>query len=94
MSGLLLGAGALAYVAGLVAVFAGTRLKGRLAGLATMAVGSLLALAAGAPARAVTWWLVLASAATLAGLLAFAVYLERRAAEAAGEPLPIDDEPV
>ena len=83
---ILTGAGALVCVAGVAVVFAATRVRARLTGLAVMAAGSLLALLAGAPLRAQTWVMVATSLATVVGLLAFAVALERRTSASGAAP--------
>ncbi len=85
-SGIVTAAGALVGVVGVVAVFAATRMRARITGLAAMAVGALLALLAGAPLRAATWGMVATSAATVVGLLAFALALERRTSTSGAAP--------
>ena len=65
----------------------------RLTGLATMAAGALLSLAAADPASPTTWWMLVMSAATLVGLLAFAFAVERWMAAARADPSAIDDDP-
>lgn len=79
-------AGALVCVAGLVAVFVATRLRARLSGLAAMAAGALLALLAGDPSRPATWGMLATSVATVVGLLAFAIALERRTSVSEAAP--------
>jgi hypothetical protein len=89
----LLGVGVLVFALGFVGVFTGARVHGRVAGLATMAAGVLLALAAADPTSVATWWMLLSSAATLVGLLAFALVLERRIAAEGDERTALDDDP-
>lgn len=91
---ILLVGGVVVFGAGLAAVFIGVRrVRPRLAGLATMAVGALLSLAAADPASPTTWWMLVTSAATLVGLLAFAAAVERWIAATRADPSAIDDDP-
>lgn len=76
---------------GLVTTFAGTQLRGRLTGLATMAAAGLISLAVSDPARAGTWWMVVTGGLTLVGLVAFAMVLGRWAATGPDDDLSIDD---
>jgi hypothetical protein len=82
------------FGAGLVTTFAGTRLRGRIAGLVTMAVAALTSLGASNPTRADTWWMVAAGGLTLLGLVGFAVALGRWAATGPDDDLAIDEEPL
>ncbi|GEM_PF-4701727 len=85
-TGMLTAAGVLACTAGVVVVFVAARVRARLTGLAAMASGALLALVAGDPSRAETWGMLVTSVATVVGLLAFAVALERRTSASGAAP--------
>jgi hypothetical protein len=63
---------------GVVITFVGVAVRGRLVGLATMGLGSVMMLSAGGPTRLEAVWTALLAASTLAGMLAFGVVLARR----------------
>lgn len=85
--------GVAVFAAGLVMVFAGTRLRGRLVGLAAMGAGALFGLVASDPGSTATWTMAATTVVTLAGLLGFAAALERWASRRGELSAPIDDEP-
>ena len=87
-----LGIGLAVFLAGLGVVFAGARFRGRLAGLAGMALGALLAVVAAPPRPS---WLAAATVAvTLVPLLVIALLLHRRLAARSGRSdSSLDDDP-
>jgi hypothetical protein len=70
-------AGAIGLV-GLLVTFAGVRVRVRIVGLSIMGGAAVAMLAVAGPATAGTWWTVLLTAVTLAGMMAFAAVLSRR----------------
>jgi hypothetical protein len=54
------------------------RVRMRIVGLSIMGAAAVAMLAVAGPADASTWWTVLLTAVTLAGMLAFAAVLSRR----------------
>jgi peptidoglycan/LPS O-acetylase OafA/YrhL len=63
---------------GLLVTFAGVRVRARIVGLSIMGAAAVTMLAVAGPADASTWWTVLLTAVTLAGMMAFAAVLSRR----------------
>ncbi len=68
---------AVVVAVGLSASFAGVAIRGRLRGLVTMGVGTVVMLAVASPARPAAVGMTLLSAATLAGMLVFGRMLAR-----------------
>lgn len=68
---------AVVVVVGLSASFAGVAIRGRLRGLVTMGVGTVVMLGVAGPTRPATLGMTLMAGLTLAGMLVFARILAR-----------------
>jgi hypothetical protein len=70
--------GAAVFVAGLLTTFTGGAVRGRLLGLSAMSGGALAVLVGAAPDAPGRAWTIILTAATLAGMVAFAILASRR----------------
>jgi hypothetical protein len=85
-------AGASTFAVGLLWTFAGSAVRPRIAGLTAMGAGALVVQGATSPTRAGAWWMAVIGGLTLAGLVYFALTLERWARRA-GDSRPVLDDP-